>query len=381
MKAWLFQDSRQKKKLGDAAPWSVGWLDPDGKRKSKSLGSLSKAQKYQRRVEGELAAGTYRGEARKKWDEFKKEYTEKIANGMDPQTKRLTMDALKHFERLAKPGRVASIKTSTIDGFIAKRRTERGRKEDTTVSPATINKELRHLKTVLRIAHDWGYLPQMPKIRMVKGHEKAFRFVTPEHFAAIYEACKVATRPTGDTYTAADWWRALLVYGYLSGWRVHEILSLRWDDVSLDQAYAVTRYQDNKGRREERVPLHTITVEHLRKLVDFSSPLVFPWPLSDRRLWTDFAVIQKAAGIELPCRENHEKHTDACHLYGFHDLRRAFATQNVDQLSARALQALMRHKSFSTTQRYIDKARKLDQAVKSIFVPEFLKQEPGQNAQ
>ena len=27
MKAWLFQDNRQKAKLGDKCPWSVGWFD------------------------------------------------------------------------------------------------------------------------------------------------------------------------------------------------------------------------------------------------------------------------------------------------------------------------------------------------------------------
>ena len=30
MRAWLFQDHRQKQKLGDEAPWSVGWIDPEG---------------------------------------------------------------------------------------------------------------------------------------------------------------------------------------------------------------------------------------------------------------------------------------------------------------------------------------------------------------
>ena len=40
MKAWLFQDHRQKVKLGeDKCPWSVGWIDPEGKRRSKRIGS------------------------------------------------------------------------------------------------------------------------------------------------------------------------------------------------------------------------------------------------------------------------------------------------------------------------------------------------------
>jgi hypothetical protein len=49
------------------------------------------------------------------------------------------------------------------------------------------------------------------------------------------------------------------------------------------------------------------------------------------------------------CRGNHE-HTPACHFYGFHDLRRAFATMNAGQLTPDALQALTRHKSYLTTQ-------------------------------
>ena len=40
-------------------------------------------------------------------------------------------------------------------------------------------------------------------------------------------------------------------------------------------------------------------------------------------------------------------------MYGFHDIRRAFATTNAPQLSAVELQGLMRHKSYQTTQKYI----------------------------
>ena len=53
---------------------------------------------------------------------------------------------------------------------------------------------------------------------------------------------------------------------------------------------------------------------------------------------------------------------------------RMFATMNADRLTGDALQALMRHKSYQTTQRYINMTRQLDQAVQGLHVPEVLRQ-------
>jgi hypothetical protein len=44
-----------------------------------------------------------------------------------------------------------------------------------------------------------------------------------------------------------------------------------------------------------------------------------------------------------------------------------------DKLTPDALQALMRHKSYQTTQVYINMTRQMDQAVASLHVPEVLK--------
>jgi len=140
----------------------------------------------------------------------------------------------------------------------------------------------------------------------------------------------------------------------------------------LDEATAITRHGDNKGKRDEKVPLHPIVVEHLRKLFAPHSPVVFIWQHHERTLYDVFVEIQKAAGIDLPCHEEHE-HTDACHRYGFHDFRRAFATMNAPKLTGDALQALMRHKSYQTTQRYINMNRQLDEAVGGLHVPEVLR--------
>jgi integrase len=377
MKSWVFQDSRQKAKLGDKCPWSAGWYE-NGRKRSKRIGCRSLAEKYAAKLAVQLESGTFQSDVKKRWETFVFEWVEKIGNGLEPQTLRVTQDALRSFERLAKPGQVAKITTATIDGFIAKRRVERGRKVGSTISPASVNKELRHLKAVLRVAVEWGYLPKMPRVRMVKEPVKLIRYVTPGHFAGMYTACDVARHLVSDVYSPADWWRGLLTFLYLTGWRVNEPLSLRWEDVSFDRAEAILWHGDNKGKRDERVPLHPVVIEHLRKLVDFGAA-VFPWPHNERTLYDEFARIQMAAKdengeriINLHCREDHQ-HTNACRLYGFHDLRRAFATQNALRLTASALQALMRHKSYLTTRRYINQARQLDGAVEQIHVPDFLR--------
>ena len=141
--------------------------------------------------------------------------------------------------------------------------------------------------------------------------------------------------------------------------------------ADLDAGYAITRWDDNKGKREERVKLHPVVVEHLAKLAGFDTH-IFPWNNDQRTLYAEFARIQEEAGIKKPCRGEH-KHTRFCFVFGFHDLRRAFATMNADRLSADALQALMRHESYQTTQRYIAIARQLDGAVDSLHVPDVLK--------
>ncbi len=387
--AWVYQDDKQVKKHGaDAASWYVGWFDPEGKKRGQSCGpglqGHRNAQKLKKKIEAELLTGTYQSNAKKTWQEFRDEYDEKIVGGLAVRTQDEVRAALGHFERLVKPVRMSAIKTAAIDGFTARRRTEPGKKKGSLVSPATVNKDLRHLRAALEKARRWGYLTSVPDFDMEREPQKLATYIPGDHFAAIYLACDQATRPAGLPYAPADWWRALLVAGYMTGWRISELLSLPRDDLNLEAGHAITRWEDNKGKRDEKVKLHPVVVEHLKRLAGFT-PTVFPWSHNKTTLYTEFTAIQKAAkvmggdgierGIYLPCHEKHE-HTEACHVYGFHDLRRAFATMNADQLTPDALQALMRHKSYSTTQRYINLARQMDAAVAGLHVPEVLRRKP-----
>jgi integrase len=381
MSAWLYQDDKQLKKVGpERASWYVGWIDPDGKRRCKSFGRGAEGKKlafqFQRKVEAELLTGTYQSASKKTWAEFRAEFEAKVMATMGWQNRKLTEEALDQFERLMTPQRIRAIKSQTIAEFVVRRSQDRGKKKGETVSPATVNKDLRHIRAVLRVAYDWKYLPEMPKVRLMREGKKLPTFVTPEHFAALYQAADAATMPGKLAGIApADWWRALLVFAYMTGWRISEVLALMRSDLDVDAATAVTRAEDNKGKRDERISLHPVVVEHLRRLTTFD-PHVFPWPHDRRTLYVEFARLHDAAGVHLPCSKKHE-HTDACHHYGFHDLRRAFATQNAKRLTADALQKLMRHKSYQTTQRYIEMTSQMAEAVAVLHVPEVLKARTG----
>ncbi len=295
-------------------------------------------------------------------------------SGLAPRSRHEIKAALDHFQRITKPAKVSSIKAETVGRFVAARLAEPGKKPDSTVAPATVNKDLRHLKAALKHAHDRDLLPKMPRIKMVREAQKVKGYVTPEDFATIYTtACPLAEKPQsrGQNYTPCEWWRALVVFGYMTGWRIGAMLSLRWEDVDLDKRAAFSRAADNKGKRDTWSPLAPVVVDHLRALQGFH-PFVFRWAYDRRTLDVEWHRIQTEAGIQVPCREDHE-HTPSCHLYGFHDLRRACATLNAERLSADALQALMQHRSYLTTQRYINLARQLNQTAEALYVPEVLR--------
>ena len=304
---------------------------------------------------------------------FEKSYEAKVVVKKADRTQQEIKTALDHVERISQLGDMRRINTETIDDYIAARRKERGKKGE-TVSPATINKELRHLRAALRKAHRWGYLPLVPDFDFEAEPTKLVRYITPEHFASLYKACGEARRPDRLPYAPASWWRALIVYCYQgTGWRISEVLALRREDLDMDVGTAVTRHNDNKGNRTEQIKLHPVVLEHLKTIPSFDSR-VFPWDHDRKALDKEFHRLQGIAGIHLPCREEHE-HTPACHVYGFHDLRRGFATMNAGSLSSDALQALMRHKSYATTQRYINMAPQMDKAIEALHIPEVLRQQ------
>jgi integrase len=384
-RVWIFQYKKEVAAKGEAdASWYVGWYDGQGKRHAESCGPGSRgknlAEKRLRRIQSELDMGSHHPPSKMLWADFRKQYEEQVLSRLEIGSQGTFRTAFDAFERHTKVLRVEAINTQMIDAFVASRRKDAGKKKKCLLSPATVNKDLRMIKAALKRAVEWGYLPTMPKIRMVREPVKIPRFVTAEHFELIYsKACDLAKVPDqkGQKYTAAQWWRALVVTAYMTGLRIKELMAIRREDLDFEKGTLITRASDNKGKRDEILRLHPVVIEHLRQL-EGTDRFPLRWPHDPRYLWVEFGRIQREAGIHLTCSGEHE-HTKACHIYGFHDFRRAFATVNAPRLKPETLQKLMRHRSYITTLGYINLASQLDDAITSMPVPKVLQKDDAKD--
>jgi hypothetical protein len=59
---------------------------------------------------------------------------------------------------------MVGVTSKTLADFVAARSREEGLEQGAAVSPATVNKELHHLRATLKKAHRWGYLSKLPEL-------------------------------------------------------------------------------------------------------------------------------------------------------------------------------------------------------------------------
>ncbi len=153
---------------------------------------------------------------------------------------------------------VPGMTRAEVEAVLGGRRKEPGKKPGSLCSPSTINKDLRHIAAALRKAKKWENVKEAPDFALVKVPHKLPRYVIPEHFAAIYQACETARMPEGQGFTPADWRRALVVFVYMTGWRIGDMLAFRRNALDLEQkGTALTLAEDNKGTATTWFPCTT----------------------------------------------------------------------------------------------------------------------------
>lgn len=370
--AHVGQLAGQVRKHGTAkASWYAVWQDPQGRTRRKSCGAgpagKKLAEKLKRQVESELLLGQYDDRRKHSWSQFRDEYMKNVRTRSGAENAERAKESLASFERLVKPGRVNVIDRKMMDDFVEKRLAEEwspGR----TVAASTVNLELRYLRSALRLAKEWKYLDDVPRMPFLKVPERIESYVSLVELAKLYEHAEAASRPIAAHIPTAVWWRAFLVTLYMTGWRFREVLSLRWSNIDLEAGTAFSPAEEQKGRRDSLIPLHPLIVEHLGEMRSFGEK-VFPNQDADgrgvsrRQLYHQFHRIQEAAGVAR--RDGG--------FYGFHDLRRGFATENAGSMNLFELQRLMKHRSLETTKKYAMMAERLREPVGALKVPELRK--------
>jgi integrase len=136
------------------------------------------------------------------------------------------------------------------------------------MAPYRANRLVALLRKMFNLAQDWGlYVGENPATRIQLFREESRdRFVQPDELPRLFQA--IAEEP--NLYVRTMVWTALF-----TGARRSEVLTMRWDDVSLTRAE--WRIPQTKAGRPHRLPLPAPLVVLLRSLPRAEGiPFVFP---------------------------------------------------------------------------------------------------------
>jgi len=200
-------------------------------------------------------------------------------------------------------------------------------------APYRANRVVALLRKMFNLARDWGLSTgenPATRIQFFK-EESRDRFVQPEELPRLFQAIAEEADPTV---------RAVLLTALLTGARRAEVLTMRWDDLSLTRAE--WRIPHTKAGRPHLLPLPHALVAMLRSLPRVEDmPYVFPGQngvghlQNMKRAWDRIRV---KAGI---------------HDVRFHDLRRTVGSWLAGSgESLHLIGKVLNHRDVSTTAIY-----------------------------
>lgn len=123
--------------------------------------------------------------------------------------------SLKHLDPHFNGLKAVQITTSKVQEY-TKSRLEEG------AANATINRELAALKRMLKLGYQGDIVARVPHIPMLRENNVRQGFFESEEYLKLYKALPAYVRP-------------IAAFGYRTGWRKNEILSLTWDRVDLKE--------------------------------------------------------------------------------------------------------------------------------------------------
>jgi integrase len=348
-----------------------------GKHVTKSAGTRKRkdADREAGKWQAELREGRYQKPSKWTWEAFREYYSAHALPGLSPRTAQTYESTLNVFKAKCNPAKLADVTTARVNDFVGKLR-------EAFVSEATIAHHLRHLKASMRWANRQGLLPTLPQFSMPKRAKGAKlmrgRAVTGEEFERMLRAVPraIGARPNTLGIDIVTPWRFYLRGLWLSGLRLSESLTLRWDDAP---GAIVVDYSHRRPMLRIPAEVEKGNQDRLWPMTPDFAALLDSVPEADRRgrvfklLTADgkalrvsacevsrvAVAIGKAANVVVDERQRRRKGDDGKTVEtterkfaSCHDLRRAFAVRWSAKLMPTQLRELMRHASIATTLGY-----------------------------
>lgn len=136
--------------------------------------------------------------------------------------------------------------------------------QETTHSPATVNRRLQSLRLFGRFLHETGQVDENPTLELAliqNGHDNhtAPRILSRTEIARLFDAVADA-RPSLEQRDVAI--MQLMLY---AGLRVHEVAALRLDDVVLNGRRSRVQVQGNRRDKPRVIPLNATVIKTVRE--------------------------------------------------------------------------------------------------------------------
>lgn len=242
--------------------------------------------------------------------------------------------SVRHLARSFEGMRVTDITTEKIGNYINKRIKE-------GFSNASINRELSALKRMFHLGKRARRVNEIPFISMLKESNVRKGFFEYEEYQALLNALP-------------DYFKPVVVFAYLTGWRKGEILSLIWDRVDLQEG--TVRVDDTKNEEPRTIYMNEELIDLMRTLHGqrrLGCPYVFH---RDGQQIKDFRAAWKGACIKAGLCEvvrDAEGHEVKVPIKIFHDLRRTGVRDLVRSgVPERVVMTISGHKTRSVFDRY-----------------------------
>jgi len=206
-----------------------------------------------------------------------------------------------------------------------------------TMSPITVNIDLRTIRASFNTALRWGLLQSNPfsKQKLVSIPEASPLFFSKTDFQKLINAIK------------EGWLKEIVIFATLTGLRRGEIVNLHWSDVDLNRKTITVQSSPTfktKNGKKRIVPLNDTAFYILQSKANKSlSELVFT--LNEKPIFAEW-LSHKFKWYVYDCKFREDR-------LHFHSLRHTFASWLVqDGVSLYEVQKLLGHSNIMVTQVY-----------------------------